>query len=70
MRRPQHHAKPVMTVGQSTLQLRALLVGCTNELLATFTPDYLASSYRVKPAEASKLLTEQRQHRETRNGSL
>lgn len=59
-----------MTVGESTLQLRALLVGCTDALLATFTPDYLASSYRVKPAEASLMLTEQRKHREARNGSL
>ena len=63
MRRPQHHAKPVMTVGQSTAQLRMLLVGCTDAALGSFTPEYLASSYRVKPAEASLMLTEQRQHR-------
>jgi hypothetical protein len=66
MRRPQHHAKPVMTVGQSTVQLRMLLVGCSDNALASFTPDYLASSYRVKPAEASLMLTEQRAHRASR----
>jgi len=56
-----------MTVGQSTAQLRMLLVGCSDHALAGFTPEYLASSYRVKPAEASLMLTEQRKHRAGRS---
>lgn len=62
--RPQ--PKQPMTVAQSTDNLRKLLVGCTDKRLATMTVDELVGSYRVKPAEASRMLTEQRAHRERR----
>jgi hypothetical protein len=62
--RPQ--PKQPMTVAQSLNNLRMLLVGCSDHALAAMTPEFLASSYRVKPAEASKMLTEQRRHREAR----
>ena len=63
MRLPQHHAKPVMTVGQSTAQLRMLLVGCSDNALAAMTAESLASMYRVKPLEAMAMLRDQRAHR-------
>lgn len=66
MRRPQHHAKPVMTVGQSTAQLRMLLVGCSDNALAAMTAESLASMYRVKPLEAMSMLRDQRAHRVAR----
>lgn len=66
MRRPQHHAKPVMTVGQSTAQLRMLLVGCSDHALAAMTAESLASMYRVKPLEAMAMLRDQRAHRANR----
>jgi hypothetical protein len=66
MRRPQHHAKPVMTVGQSTAQLRMLLVGCSDNALAAMTAESLASMYRVKPLDAMAMLREQRAHRASR----
>ena len=66
MRRPQHHAKPVMTVGQSTLQLRMLLVGCSDNALAAMTAESLASMYRVKPLDAMAMLRDQRAHRVAR----
>lgn len=66
MRRPQHHAKPVMTVGQSTLQLRMLLLNCSDTALAAFDADYLSRCYRVKPLDAMAMLRDQRAHRATR----
>lgn len=60
--RPQ--PKQPMTVAQSMTNLQMLLVGCTDKRLATLTAEELAGSYRVSPAEASKMLTDQRQHRE------
>lgn len=62
----QHHAKPVMTVGQSRLQLQMLLLNCSDTALAAFDADYLSRCYRVKPLEAMGMLREQRAHRENR----
>jgi hypothetical protein len=62
--RPQ--PKQPMTVAQSVTGLTMLLVGCSDNALAAMTPEYLASSYRVTPAQASKMLTEQRAHRANR----
>lgn len=62
----RNHAKPVMTIAQSVQSLTMLLVGCSDNALAAMTPDYLAASYRVSPAQASKMLTDQRRHREAR----
>jgi hypothetical protein len=62
--RHQSHAKPVMTVAQSVTNLTLLLVGCTDKRLAAMTAEELASSYRVSPAMAAKLLDAQRAHRE------
>lgn len=64
----QHHAKPVMTVGQSRLQLQAMLVTCSDTALAAFDADYLSRCYRVKPLEAMGMLREQRAHRVGRDG--
>lgn len=68
MTRFQHRPQPKqpMTVAQSMTNLRMLLVNCSDHALAAMDPDYLARCYRVKPAEASKMLTEQRKHREGR----
>ncbi len=66
MRPRQNHAKPVMTVGQSTAQLRMLLVGCSDHALAAMTAESLASMYRVKPMDAMKMLREQREYRANR----
>lgn len=62
--RPQ--PKQPMTVAQSVVNLTMLLVGCSDQALGSFTPDDLAASYRVTPAMASKMLTEQRAHRARR----
>jgi len=64
--KPRHHAKPVMTVEQSTLQLRMLLCGCSDAALAAHTPESLASMYRVKPMDAMRMLRDQRAHRAAR----
>lgn len=64
--RQQNHAKPVMTIAQSVTNLTMLLVNCSDHALAAMDPEYLSRCYRVTPAMASKMLTEQRRHRETR----
>jgi hypothetical protein len=55
-----------MTVGQSTAQLRMLLVGCSDHALAAMTAESLASMYRIKPLEAMAMLKDQRAHRANR----
>jgi hypothetical protein len=63
-RRPQ--PKQPMTVAQSMTNLTMLLVNCSDHALAAFDPEYLSRCYRVKPAEASKMLTEERGRRAAR----
>lgn len=62
--RPQ--PKQPMTVAQSVVNLTMLLVGCSDEALASFTPQHLAASYRVSPLMADEMLRKQRQHRASR----
>lgn len=62
--RPQ--PKQPMTVAQSVTNLTMLLVNCSDHALAAMDPDYISRCYRVSPAMASKMLTEQRAHREAR----
>lgn len=62
--RPQ--PKQPMTVAQSVTNLTMLLVNCSDHALAAMDPDYISRCYRVTPAMASKMLTDQRKHREGR----
>jgi len=64
--KPRHHAKPEMTVAQSTLQLQTLLIGCSDAALHAFDADYLSRCYKVKPMVAMKMLRDQREHRRER----
>lgn len=64
--KPRHHAKPDMTVAQSTLQLRNLLIGCSDNALAAMDADYLSRCYKVKPMVAMQMLRDQREHRRAR----
>lgn len=64
--KPRHHAKPEMTVAQSTLQLQNLLIGCSDHALAAMSPEYLSRCYKVKPMVAMQMLRDQREHRANR----
>jgi len=68
MSRFQHRPQPKqpMTVAQSVTNLTMLLVNCSDHALAAMDPEYLSRCYRVSPAMASKMLTDQRKHRESR----
>lgn len=68
MSRYQHRPQPKqpMTIAQSVTNLTLLLVNCSDHALAAMDPEYLSRCYRVTPAMASKMLTDQRKHREAR----
>jgi hypothetical protein len=65
--KPRHHAKPEMTVAQSTLQLRNLLTGCSDAALYGFDAEYLSRCYKVKPMVAMQMLRDQREYRRVRD---
>lgn len=63
--RPQ--PKQPMTVAQSVTNLTMLVMCCTDKRLAEMTPAELVASYRVKPEQAARMLSDERTRREARN---
>lgn len=66
--RPRRHIPKPNSIGvaEAKAQLAMLLCGCTDERLASFTPEYLAGNHRVPVRECEYALMIERQRRAAR----